>query len=142
MKGDFSRYSFIKNRHYSNVLMQQGRVQLDADWNEFQAINDHHEQTACKDIIGRCGVPADGGGFGIGFAPDGKDLTISSGRIYVDGILCELGIGSPVQASIPAAPEPATSLRGRLDRGWKGICHRTVDPTKCDRHNRLEVRFG
>jgi hypothetical protein len=34
MKGDFSRFTFKKEKHYSSVRMQQGRVQLDADWNE------------------------------------------------------------------------------------------------------------
>ena len=34
MKGDFSRETFDRARHYSAVLLQQGRVQLDADWNE------------------------------------------------------------------------------------------------------------
>ncbi|HEX3531938.1 MAG TPA: DUF6519 domain-containing protein, partial [Thermoanaerobaculia bacterium] len=34
MKGDFSRDTFRKRKHYNRVRMQQGRVQLDADWNE------------------------------------------------------------------------------------------------------------
>src|SRR5260370_32721277 len=37
-KGDFTRDSFafdpLRLRQFSRVLMQQGRVQLDADWNE------------------------------------------------------------------------------------------------------------
>ena len=34
MPGDFSRDTFDSRNHFSGVLMQQGRVQLDADWNE------------------------------------------------------------------------------------------------------------
>ena len=34
MRGDFSRQTFEAEQHYSAVLLQQGRVQLDADWNE------------------------------------------------------------------------------------------------------------
>ena len=34
MKADLTRDSYNVLRHYSQVLMQQGRVQLDADWNE------------------------------------------------------------------------------------------------------------
>src|SRR5262249_55666450 len=49
-----------------------------------------------RDLIGQCGVPRSGGGFRIGFTPDKTDLTISPGRIYVDGILCELNAGTPV----------------------------------------------
>ena len=38
MKGDFSRETFDSVKHFSRVLQQQGRVQLDADWNEHTAI--------------------------------------------------------------------------------------------------------
>ncbi len=38
MKSDISRSSFDARKHYSKVVMQQGRVQLDADWNEQQDI--------------------------------------------------------------------------------------------------------
>ena len=90
MSGDFSRKTFIPQRHYSGVLMQQGRVQLDADWNEQLAIHRHRTQTEALDVIGPCGVPQATDGFKIGETPDGTDLTISPGRIYVDGLLCEL----------------------------------------------------
>jgi len=39
MKGDFSRNTFRPGSHYSGVLMQQGRVLLDSDWNEQVAIS-------------------------------------------------------------------------------------------------------
>ena len=42
MKGDFSRNTFDPGNHYSAVLMQQGRVQVDADWNEQAAIGLHY----------------------------------------------------------------------------------------------------
>jgi hypothetical protein len=90
MPGDFSRKTFIPHKHYSGVLMQQGRVQLDADWNEQQAIHQHRTETEALDVIGPCGVPRASDGFKIGQTPDSTDLTISPGRIYVDGLLCEL----------------------------------------------------
>jgi hypothetical protein len=34
MKGEFRRSTFTKEAHYSSVVTQQGRVQVDADWNE------------------------------------------------------------------------------------------------------------
>ena len=34
MSSDFSRQRFKPSKNFSSVLMQQGRVQLDADWNE------------------------------------------------------------------------------------------------------------
>ena len=33
MRADFARETFQPTKHYSAVVMQQGRVQLDADWN-------------------------------------------------------------------------------------------------------------
>lgn len=92
MKGDFTRFTHDPTKHYTAVLKQQGRVDLDADWNEWNDMQEHLRHTTNKDVIGACGVPMHAGGFEIGFVEneDGPDLTISPGRIYVDGILCEL----------------------------------------------------
>lgn len=90
MKGDFTRSTFRPDRHYSSVRMQQGRVQLDADWNEHADIVAHLDETTHRDVIGACGVPKDEAGFAVRPTPDGTDLVISPGRAYVDGILCEL----------------------------------------------------
>ena len=90
MKSDNSRSTFDPKKHYSSIIVQQGRVQLDADWNEQQALHQHRIDSESIDTIGACGVPEVGGGFKINFTPDFSDLTISPGRIYVDGVLCEL----------------------------------------------------
>ncbi len=89
MKGDFTRSTFKPEKKYSGVRMQQGCVQLDADWNEHIDISSHRINTGARDSIGPCGAPQDGGGFKIDHTADNKNLTISHGRIYVDGILCE-----------------------------------------------------
>ena len=57
MKGDFSRLTFRPDRPYSSVRMQQGRVPLDADWNEQVDIADHLRRRAIADIIGGCCIP-------------------------------------------------------------------------------------
>jgi hypothetical protein len=57
MKGDFSRSTFDPRKHYSGVRMQQGRVQLDADWNENLDILLRRIETETIDVIGECGVP-------------------------------------------------------------------------------------
>ena len=105
MKGDFTRSTFNRARHYSGVRMQQGRVQLDADWNEQVDIQTYLDQTEAIDVIGACGVPKIGGGFEIAAKTDGTDFTISAGRIYVDGILCENEdqIDFAQQADLPGA---------------------------------------
>ena len=56
MKGDFSRVSYYQKKHYSGVLMQQGRVQTDADWNEQEAIQRRRTQVEARDVIGRTGI--------------------------------------------------------------------------------------
>lgn len=87
MKGDFTRFTFKREKNYSGVMMQQGRVQLDADFNEAHAIQQYLSQTRGLDVIGHCGVPRLDGGFNI--LTDGYGVSISRGRIYVDGILCD-----------------------------------------------------
>ncbi|HYR05742.1 MAG TPA: DUF6519 domain-containing protein, partial [Gallionella sp.] len=91
MKGDFTRDTFDVFRHFSRVLMQQGRVQLDADFNEQAAILLHYLRTLATDLIGPYGGPeGDNLGFKILFGSgDDGNFTISKGRYYVDGILCE-----------------------------------------------------
>ena len=89
MKGDFTRVTFDPAKRYSRVLKQQGRVDLDADHNEAADIAQHQRNTPLRDIIGPVGVPKDNS-FLIAVTPDNTDLTIQPGRIYVDGILCEL----------------------------------------------------
>jgi hypothetical protein len=114
MSTDITRRTFDPANHYSRVVMQQGRVALDADWNEQSAILLHYMRTLASDIIGRCAGPADHLGFEIltaadpdwetrfdalaagdvrykAFKPDvkGGNLLICPGRYYVDGILVE-----------------------------------------------------
>jgi hypothetical protein len=95
MKGDFSRSTFDPTKHYSSVRMQQGRVQLDADWNEQVDIVRHHLLVMLQDLVGDAGghLP----GFQIQILPSDDDpaadrlpaLQIGQGRYYVDGLLCE-----------------------------------------------------
>ena len=92
MRGDFSRDTFDRIRHFSRVLQQQGRVQVDADWNEQTELLLHYVRVLAADLIGPFAGPA---GEGHGFEIKQKDgaappfLTIGKGRYYVDGILCE-----------------------------------------------------
>src|SRR6266496_1237907 len=65
MKGDFSRDSYEHRNHYSGVLMQQGRVQTDADWNEQGAILRDAVCEVARDVFGAHGGPAVGCGFEI-----------------------------------------------------------------------------
>jgi len=90
MKGDFSRDTFDASRHFLRVLMQQGRVQLDADWNEQTAILLYYLQNLAKDLIGPYGGPARNLGFGLSAREAAQgDFRLEKGNYYVEGILCE-----------------------------------------------------
>ena len=116
MRGDFSRDTFDPQRHFSRVLMQQGRVQLDADWNEQAAILLHYLRTLTRDVLGAHAGPIDFLGFEIvtdgtpdaslkidRFEPDparrqalkealtraGGNAVIAPGRYYVQGMMVE-----------------------------------------------------
>ncbi len=93
MKGDFSRITFDVANHFSRVLMQQGRVTLDADPNEQADILLHYLRTLARDLIGPYGGPV-GNDLGFHLVPSQETnkswkLTVKPGRYYVDGILCE-----------------------------------------------------
>jgi hypothetical protein len=88
MKGDFTRDTFRPKKHYRNVNHQQGRVGLDADWNEQAEIAAYRDETEARDVIGPAGAPKHDAGFAIGNGI-GFDFPIGPGRFYVDGILCE-----------------------------------------------------
>lgn len=92
MHADLSRLTFRPERHYSAVIAQQGRVQLDADANEQTAIQLHQTRTLTADLIGRHGGPRDTAGFRVEYVGGKHDidtLHIHGGRYYVDGILCD-----------------------------------------------------
>ncbi len=59
MKSDITRDTFDLPHQFSRVLMQQGRVQLDADWNEQTSITLHFLHTLAADLIGPYGGPGD-----------------------------------------------------------------------------------
>ncbi len=117
MKGDFTRLTFKPDKHYSGVPQQQGRVQLDADWNEQLEIEAHRDRTTATDVIGPTGAPIDHAGFGLRCA--GGDLAgagchadairIGAGRYYVDGTLCE----NEAEVPIDGQPDlPGVGLAG------------------------------
>ena len=115
MKGDFTRSTFRPQNGYTSVRMQQGRLQVDADWNEQADIMAYLYQSQALDMLGVAAAPrtaeqspqADvfenfrlkpvAAGDELNVAPGsgqliapGEDLKIAPGHIYIDGVLCEL----------------------------------------------------
>ena len=115
MKGDFSRLSFDRTQAFTRVLMQQGRVQLDSDWNEKQEMDLYAARAALRDVAAVSGVAAGTTGFAIGVTPAGNDLTVAPGRLYASGILCETTAGTSLsmQPFLAPAPPPAVAAETR-----------------------------
>ncbi len=85
-RGDFSRDTYDPFRHFSRVLMQQGRVQLDADWNEQVSIFWHYLRALARDIGSEHWGPWDNETRGFKIAPneDKNDLLIGLGFYYLN----------------------------------------------------------
>ncbi|MGH9880194.1 MAG: DUF6519 domain-containing protein, partial [Pyrinomonadaceae bacterium] len=88
MKSDITRDTFIAGKHFSRVIRQQGRVDVDADSNEQTSILLHYLRTLALDLIGPYAAPVMAAGFRLG-KDSNESLSISAGRYYVDGILVE-----------------------------------------------------
>jgi len=88
MKGDFSRRTFDADKHYSAVLVEQGRLLTDADSEEEHRILEYREEHATNDVIGACGGPLPNAGFGL-TAPEPTELRIGRGPYYAAGTLLE-----------------------------------------------------
>ncbi|CAD5367091.1 conserved hypothetical protein [Rubrivivax sp. A210] len=104
---DTSRVSFDPAKNFSRVLKQQGRVELDADWNEQAALMLHTLRLMMADLVGPFAGPSHTHGFRV-LLPGLKtpheideptqqllqrcgpgELVLTRGRYYVDGLLCE-----------------------------------------------------
>lgn len=120
MKGDFTRFTFNKDKRYTSVLKQQGRVDLDADWNEQAAIQEYQALIRAQDVIGPSGAPREpfpgspGGRGSFQVFYDVNRLRLTPGRFYVDGLLCELdavvNFNNQPHAR-PANPVPSNQAR-------------------------------
>lgn len=128
MKGDFTRSTFNPKKHYSGVRMQQGRVQLDADWNEQVDIDTHRDLTTTRDTVGASGVPVlpDGtsSGFKVtlpGIGANASTFTIRGGRMYVDGVLCVNEADVDYSAQPDYAATAITVPVAEADRGLRVV---------------------
>src|ERR1017187_7135808 len=113
MKADLTRNTLDQFKHFTRVIMQQGRVQLDADWNEQAAILLKYLQALAADLIGPHGGPIANLGFRIADGNIATDFAITPGHYYVDGILCEL---APQSAPVPITKNPSGQYTVPLSR--------------------------
>jgi Family of unknown function (DUF6519)/Right handed beta helix region len=88
MKGDYSRWTVDPWRHFGAVIMQQGRVHTDADWNEWVATILRRVRADSLDTLHPVFV-SDETPDAFLIAATGGTFTIGPGRMYVDGILVD-----------------------------------------------------
>ncbi len=97
MKGDFTRFTFDSAKNYIGVYKQQGRVDLDSDWNEQSDIWRENFRRLTRDILGEFAIPlsaneiTDDNSSACGISsfttgPAGViDFSIGNGLVYLGG---------------------------------------------------------
>ncbi len=108
MNGDLSRVTFDPLKHFTRVITQQGRVQMDADANEQVAILLHYLRALAADLIGQHGGPDD----------SFTNQTNRSGGIKRNcgfGIIAARGSGAGV-TYFPSAQAVSEDEKQRLQR--------------------------
>jgi hypothetical protein len=101
MGGDYTRFTSDPRKSHAAVLMQQGRVLVDADVNELVELIDRRLRAETVDVVGACAVPREPPGASEGafqLFPSAGTLALGSGRAYVDGIQVENLGGPPWEA--------------------------------------------
>lgn len=158
MKGEFSRFTFDPKKHYTDVLMQQGRVQLDSDWNEMVEIHNYKFCNFIQDMIGPYGGPINNCGFKIKSITKSTiqrrqphlnklhirpgDFLIGEGRYYVDGIMCDNEHQTTYYSQPDFQPIPQSNLDGeeRTDLVYLDVWKRNV--TALEDPEIMEVALG
>src|ERR671919_54046 len=113
MRGDFSRTTFRPQNHYSGVRLQQGRVQLDAEFNEHADIEAYRDESLTRDVVGMNGVPYEGGGFELGVGSNLRDIDAAGSALWAvgeDGTVLKATPGTQ-----PWALQPIPSGAGHLN---------------------------
>src|SRR5690242_8137534 len=121
MASDRARISYDPTRKWRGLIAQQGRVTVEADWNEAATIDAAQDRAVTRDVVGPVGSP-DGGYLvkvGQPSSPPAAtaDLTVGKGTLYLGGERLELQADvdvddqadwlDPISGTLWVAPEPA-----------------------------------
>ena len=91
MAGDRARVSYDPSRKWRGVIAQQGRVTVEADWNEAATIGEERDRHVTLDVVGPVGTPD--GGYAVTAVPATGEhsastpghFTIGRGTLYLGG---------------------------------------------------------
>jgi pimeloyl-ACP methyl ester carboxylesterase len=131
---------------YRGVVAQQGRVTLEADWNEQLQTAAEEQRAELQDIVGSSGTPDDG--YAISAAPGPSpspayDIVISKGTMYVGGVRAHLATDAKCSAQADPsvqtpdalvdwleaeAPSEAVGVIGWGDGGMIALYAAALDP--------------
>jgi hypothetical protein len=91
MAGDYARVSYDPSRKWRGLTAQQGRVTVEADWNEAGAISEQANRQLTLDVVGPVGTPDQGYAVTVVPASGGPpgstpgDVFIGPGTLYLGG---------------------------------------------------------
>ena len=112
MSSDRARKTYDPAQQYRSVVIQQGRVTLEADWNEAQEIFGETLRADALDIIGPAGTPDNGYAVSFSSSPTVPpfDFQVGPGTMYVGGerVFLPAGITYFQQAEWLDGPNPVT----------------------------------
>jgi hypothetical protein len=86
MSADRGRLTHTPSRRYREVVSQQGRVLLEADWNEGQRLLTEGARETALDVVGPTGTPDDG----YLVTADTSGFAAGAGTMYVGGVRLRL----------------------------------------------------
>jgi hypothetical protein len=124
MAFDTSRSTFDPFKNYSGVVMEQGRVQTDADWNEQLAEDSRRVRAGTLDALGHVFFPPTTPyAFLIAASTSGttNSVDIGLGRMYLDGLLVEnhgphkTAVWDPALDELSNTPQPPPATLAPLD---------------------------
>jgi Family of unknown function (DUF6519) len=118
MGSDRARVSYDRSRKWRGLVAQQGRVTVEADWNEAAAIDAAADRAVTLDVVGPVGTPDNGyavtatqpGSPPASGSPPGSaegDLTVGPGTLYLGGERLDLDAAVDL-ANQPDWLDPAT----------------------------------
>lgn len=123
MGSDRARVSYDPRRQYRSVVMQQGRVTLEADWNEAQQITEEEIRCEALDVLGPSGTPDNG--YSVVLTPQPAspfDFYVDSGTMYVGGVRAYL------DGSVLYSNQSDWRDRGPDDPDWVDLSMLAANP--------------
>lgn len=88
MTGDYTKVALRQDERWTGARLQQGRVLVEHEWNLNLEASTRTLADTARDVVGGGGVPEGSTAFKVAAVTSpAKDLSISAGRIWIDGMV-------------------------------------------------------